>query len=121
MTGEGGHGHPVDPERVAAARGNVIDTAEGERLAELFRLLGDPVRARVLYALNATDELCVGDIALSLELPESSVSYALRILRTAGAVHTRRAGRLVYYRVADGFMDRLLQVARAHPGGAGPA
>lgn len=116
MTVESGHAHPVDPERVAAARSSVVDSAEGERLAELFRLLGDPVRARVLYALNATDELCVGDIALSLQVSESSVSYALRILRTAGAVRTRRAGRLVYYRLADGFMDQLLEIARGRPG-----
>lgn len=81
-------------------------------MAELLRLIGDPVRVSILYALTGAEELCVGDIAVALGVPENSVSYALRLLRTAGVVRKRRAGRLIYYRLVDGFMAQLLELLR---------
>ena len=106
------HGHPVDPERVAAASAQVPSPEEATEVAELFRLLGDPVRARIMYALTGADELCVGDLALAVGTSESSVSYALRLLRTAGVVRNRRDGRLIYYRLVDGYMAELLALLR---------
>ena len=103
------HDHPVDPDRVAAARARLIGAEEAARLAGLLGLLADPVRARVLYALDIVDELCVGDIALALSATEDSVGYALRVLRTAGLVSTRKQGRVVYYRLSEGFPDPLRQ------------
>jgi len=101
------HEHPVDPERVAAARRRVIDVEEAGRLAGLLGLLADPTRARILYALDLVQELCVGDIALALDATEDSVGYALRVLRTAGLVSTRKDGRVVFYRLSDGFPEPL--------------
>ena len=101
------HAHPVDPDRVAAARERVIDTEEAARLAGLLGLLADPTRARILYALDVVDELCVGDIALALGATEDSVGYGLRVLRTAGLVTTRKQGRVVHYRLSDDFPDPL--------------
>ena len=117
------HGHPVDAERVAAARQGQIPAGEAEALGALLTLVAEPLRARILSALVATDELCVGDIALALGATEDAVSYALRILRTAGLVRRRREGRMGYYRLRDGEMrtallaalDRLRDLARLHP------
>lgn len=103
------HEHPADPERVRAARERLIDADEAARLAGLLGLLADPVRARILYALDLVDELCVGDIALALRASEDSVGYALKLLRTAGLVTTRREGRMVMYRLSDGFPEPLRQ------------
>ena len=101
------HEHPVDPERVSAARSRIIDREEADQLAGLLGLLADPTRARILYALDLVEELCVGDIALALETTEDSVGYALRMLRTAGLVSTRKQGRIVYYRLSEGFPEPL--------------
>lgn len=101
------HDHPVDPARVAAARARLIDTEEAGRLAGLLGLLADATRARILYALDLVEELCVGDLALALQATEDSVGYALRVLRTAGLVTTRKEGRVVYYRLSDGFPEPL--------------
>lgn len=101
------HDHPVDPERVAAARARLIDKDEAGRLAGLLGLLADPVRARILYALDLVEELCVGDLALALDATEDSVGYALRVLRTAGLVSTRKEGRTVFYRLSSGFPEPL--------------
>ncbi|QTJ70628.1 helix-turn-helix transcriptional regulator (plasmid) [Rhodococcus sp. ZPP] len=100
-------GHPVDPERVAHARERLLSRDDAARLSSILSLLADPTRTRVIYALDLAEELCVGDIALTLDLGEDAVGYALRILRTAGMVTRRKAGRTVYYRLADGFPEPL--------------
>jgi DNA-binding transcriptional ArsR family regulator len=103
------HDHPVDPERVALARQGLLDTEDAGRLAGLLGLIQDPVRSRVLFALSAADELCVGDLAIALAVSEDSVSYALKLLRTAGLVRFRKHGRVVFYRLGDGFPHQLLE------------
>lgn len=103
------HDHPVDPERVAHARRRGISAEDAGRLSSLLSLLADPARARILYALDLVEELCVGDLALALEISEDAVSYALKLLRTAGLVRTRKQGRVVFYRLADRFPEPLLE------------
>jgi ArsR family transcriptional regulator, lead/cadmium/zinc/bismuth-responsive transcriptional repressor len=82
---------------------------EGERLASLLGLLADQVRVRILFALATVDELCVGDLALALGISMDQSSYALKQLRAAGVVGSRRDGRVIYYRLADGFPHQLLE------------
>lgn len=103
----------TDPDKVTAVRERV-DPAEAERAAELFRLLGDPTRVRILVALLEAGELCVCDLAEVVESPESTVSHALRLLRTAGAVRNRRAGRTVFYALHDEHVRMLLDLSLAH-------
>jgi ArsR family transcriptional regulator, lead/cadmium/zinc/bismuth-responsive transcriptional repressor len=59
--------------------------------------------------LSAADELCVGDLALALDATEDQVSYALKMLRLAGLVSFRKDGRMVCYRLSDGFPHQLLE------------
>ncbi len=109
------HEHPINPRRVAAARARVLSAEDGERIAGTLRLLGDPVRTRIVSALREAGELCVGDLALVLDVSDSSVSHALRLLRTAGIVRNRRDGRVIYYRLApDAAAPRVLD-ALARP------
>lgn len=91
-----------------------ISVDEAESLSSLFRLLGDPTRTRILYALVEAGELCVCDLAETVEAEESTVSHALRLLRTAGVVRNRREGRNVYYRLDDAHVRLLLDVSREH-------
>lgn len=106
--------HAIDVERVAEARARLISRAEAGRLSELFRLLGDSTRTRILYALLEVGELCVCDIAAAVEAPESGVSHALRLLRTAGIVRNRRSGRVIYYSIDDAHVRMLLDMLREH-------
>ena len=103
------HDHPVDAARVRKARAGVIGAEDAGRLSSLLALLGDAVRVRLLYALDLVDELCVGDLALALDITEDAASYGLRMLRTGGLVQTRKDGRVVYYRLADTFPEPLLE------------
>ncbi|HSJ46321.1 MAG TPA: metalloregulator ArsR/SmtB family transcription factor [Euzebyales bacterium] len=104
------HEHPIDAAMVAAARQLVLSSAAGERTADALRLLADPVRVRIVSALHAAGELCVGDLVLVLDVSDSSVSHALRLLRTAGVVQNRRDGRVVYYRLTNTWAPRVLDV-----------
>jgi len=100
----------VDIGKVAAVRG-LIDAVEASRLADLFKLLGDPTRARILYALLEAGEMCVCDISETVEVPESTASHALRLLRTAGVVRNRRDGRMVHYSLDDAHVRMLLDLS----------
>jgi DNA-binding transcriptional ArsR family regulator len=103
------HPHPVRSRDVTRARKSVVSLPDAARLAGLLGLIQDPVRLRVLFALSAVDELCVGDLALTLGASQDAVSYALKLLRTAGLVAFRKEGRVVFYRLSDGFPHQLLE------------
>lgn len=92
-----------DADRVGAARDRLPSLDDATRLTGLLSLIADPVRLRILYALDVTDELCVGDLALALEASEDQVTYGLRLLRAAGLVEVRKAGRVVFNRLAPDF------------------
>jgi DNA-binding transcriptional ArsR family regulator len=103
------HAHPVDAAGVRQAQATVISTVEAGGLASLLGTLADPVRVRMLFALASVDELCVGDLALALGISMDQSSYALKQLRAAGVVGSRRDGRVIYYRLAEGFPHQLLE------------
>jgi DNA-binding transcriptional ArsR family regulator len=104
----------VQPERVDMARERALGPDGLTSLAQLFRLLGDPTRVRLLYALLEVGEMCVSDLAAAVDAQESTVSQALRLLRASGAVVGRRDGRLVFYRLADAHVRMLLDLSREH-------
>jgi DNA-binding transcriptional ArsR family regulator len=117
------HGHPIDAERVQHARDRLPSLDEASRLTSLLSLIADPVRLRILYALDVTEELCVGDLALALGANEDQVTYALRLLRTAGLVVGRKEGRVVFNRLAADFpaplrehcLHQLVEISRRAP------
>lgn len=104
----------VDEERVLAAKAQLLPEEELDGLTQLFRLLGDMTRARLLYALLEAGELCVCDLSAATGTPETNVSHALRLLRTAGIVKARRAGRMMHYSLDDSHVRMLLDVSREH-------
>ncbi len=103
------HDHPVNAERVSAARAGLLSVGDAGRLAGLLGMLADPVRSRILFALGTAGELCVGDLALALDVTEDQVSYALKMLRLAGLASFRKDGRMAFYRLSDGFPHQLLE------------
>lgn len=82
------------------------------RMAETFRLLGDPTRLRILHALEVA-ELCVCDLSALLETTSSAVSHQLRLLRTSGLVRFRREGKVVYYSLNGSNARQLLAAVAA--------
>lgn len=83
---------------------------EAEMLAKYFRGFGDPTRMRILEAL-ATGERSVGELVELLGEPQPKVSNHLGCLRWCGFVDSRREHRTVYYRVADGRVLEMIELA----------
>jgi len=84
-------------------------------IVEMFKALGDPVRLRLFSLIAASNELCVCHLTEALELPQSTVSRQLAILRHAGLVQTRRDGKWMHYRVGEMPVERLQAVINACP------
>ncbi len=104
----------VDAGRVTSVSTTLLDVDEAVDVADMFRLLGDPTRVRILYALLEAGELCVCDIAAVVETTDTKVSQAMRLLRSAGVVRNRRGGRNIFYRLDDGHVRMLLDLSREH-------
>lgn len=80
---------------------------------EIFKMLADPNRLRLLHALSR-EEMCVCDLAALVDVSDSAVSHQLRLLRTARLVKFRRVGKMVYYRLDDQHVENLLQEGLRH-------
>jgi ArsR family transcriptional regulator, lead/cadmium/zinc/bismuth-responsive transcriptional repressor len=84
-----------------------------ERLTQIFRVLGDPTRVRLLNALTGR-ERSVGHLAVELGVSQSAVSHQLRLLRGARIVRPRRAGRSVFYALDDKHVLALFREGLRH-------
>lgn len=104
----------VDPGKVAHVRASMPAEAEVADLAEVFALLGDPGRLRLLTSLLEGGELCVCDLAAASGMSESAVSHALRLLRARRVVSVSRRGRMAYYRLDDAHVRMLLDLGLTH-------
>lgn len=82
-------------------------------LSEIFRVLGDETRTKIIYLL-AQRELCVCDLAQLLELTLPAISHHLRILRALRLVKYRREGRTVWYSLDDEHIMNLILQAQEH-------
>ena len=82
-------------------------------LTELFRILGDSTRMRILYALFEA-ELCVCDIAELLGMTQSAISHQLRALKNVRLVRSRREGKAVFYSLADTHVRTIIQQGLTH-------
>jgi len=91
----------------------ILPMDQAQRRAELFTVLADPNRLRLLSAL-AKRELCVCDLAAGLKMGESAVSHQLRVLKSMRMVNYRKEGRNVYYSLADGQAIELYRSISTH-------
>ena len=84
-----------------------------ENLAQLFKVLGDYTRIRIIYALSQS-EMCVCDLAYVLEMSQSSISHQLRLLRQNQIVRKRREGKIIFYSLMDDHVNILFEQGFAH-------
>ena len=103
----------INPERIARTRRGMDAPADLSGLADIFKMLGDVTRVRILKALFL-EELCVCDIAAVLEMTQSAVSHQLRLLRGARLVKYRKDGKAVYYSLDDDHVKTLFEQGLEH-------
>ena len=90
-----------------------VTEQDAERLAPMFKALGDPVRLRMTSMIAAAPELCVCEITPAFDLSSGPISHHLKTLRDAGLVDCERRGTFVYYWIrpeALGALSSLLSV-----------
>jgi len=103
----------VDAVRVRRAAKKIARGRRIDRLAELFKVLSDPMRLRIIMAMQQT-ELCGCDLASLLGVTRPAVAHHLRILRDVRLVKYRRSGKMTYYSLDDEHIERLIRIATQH-------
>lgn len=101
------------PAELEAVRARLLSGLPLQAVSEIFKLLADPTRVRILDALSH-GERCVCDLAALVGISESAMSHQLRLLRTARLVRARREGRQAFYALDDHHVIGLLRDARKH-------
>jgi ArsR family transcriptional regulator, lead/cadmium/zinc/bismuth-responsive transcriptional repressor len=105
--------HLVHLDNVRSAQSQVLATDKAQEMAEVFGVLADPNRLRLLSAL-AKQELCVCDLAALTKMTESAVCHQLRLLKVMRLVSYRREGRNVYYSLLDSHAINLYSSLAEH-------
>ena len=82
-------------------------------LADLFKVLGDSTRIKVLCVLFEA-EMCVCDIAALLGMTQSAISHQLRVLKQARLVKYKRQGKVVYYSLDDEHVKSIFDQGLVH-------
>lgn len=82
-------------------------------LAELYKIFGDSTRIKILFVLLET-EMCVCDIAKTLNMTQSAISHQLRILKQNKLIKNRRDGKTIFYSLADEHVNLILNQGLDH-------
>lgn len=94
--------------------GGALSVADAERLARMFKALGDPTRVRLLslIAAHPEREACICDLVEPVGLTQPTVSHHMKQLVDAGIVEREQRGRWAYYRLVDGTLTGLSDALR---------
>lgn len=103
----------VNEVQVKRVQRQMPDAGTLDQVAGIFATLGDPTRAKIVFALSRV-ELCVCDLAVLLHMTISAVSHQLRILRHLGLVKFRKMGRMADHSLDDEHASGLLTQALEH-------
>jgi ArsR family transcriptional regulator, lead/cadmium/zinc/bismuth-responsive transcriptional repressor len=95
-------------------RVGVAASAQVDGLAEVFKVLADPTRLRILAALAENGSLCVHELTTWLGMQQSAVSHQLRLLRGARLVRGQRDGREIHYSLDDAHVLALISEGLKH-------
>jgi ArsR family transcriptional regulator len=103
----------IHEEIVNAVKKRMPGENELAALSGFFKILGDGTRARLVWALDES-EMCVCDLAALLGMTKSAVSHQLSILRKSNLVKNRRAGKEVFYSLADDHVRQIFEKGLDH-------
>ena len=103
----------IHEEKVKETKAKMLDNKLFLEATNFFKIMGDQTRLKILFALD-NNEMCVCDIANTLDMTKSSISHKLSTLRKMGIVKTRREGKEVYYMLDDNHVKEVFEVALEH-------
>ena len=103
----------VNNDLVSEVRAKLPEENSMQDLAELFKIFGDTTRIRILFVLFES-EMCVCDMAETLNMTQSAISHQLRLLKSNGLIRARRQGKSVFYSLADDHVSTIIQQGWDH-------
>ncbi len=103
----------VDSDLVESVKDKLPDEEVLYDLSELFKVFGDSTRIKIICALLES-EMCVCDIANTIDMSHSAVSHQLRILRVSKLVKATKKGKIVYYKLDDDHVKKIFDQGYAH-------
>jgi DNA-binding transcriptional ArsR family regulator len=103
----------INPDKIRKIKNELSRENRFNLAAELFKVMGDYGRSRILYCLME-GEFCVCEIAALVEMSHSAVSHQLRILRANRLVRHHRNGKQIYYTLDDDHVRNLMKQAMSH-------
>lgn len=103
----------VNVKKIKEVKDLMIEANEAIVLSEVFKVLGDPTRIKIIYALSKCD-MCVCDIAEVLGMNQSAISHQLRLMRNLRLVKYRKEGKSVIYSLSDEHILQLFNQGMEH-------
>lgn len=103
----------IDKIKVKKTQANLSGIENIFGMAEIFKLLGEPTRLKIILAL-IENELCVCDLSAVINNSVSAVSHQLRLLKSARLIKYRKEGKMVYYSIDDEHIKNLVNQLKEH-------
>ncbi len=103
----------IDEAKVKKAQMIIAETPRILEMAEIFKLLGEPTRLKIILSL-ISNELCVCDLSAVTNSTVSAVSHQLRLLRNMRLVKYRKEGKMVFYSLEDEHINKLIKQVKEH-------
>ena len=103
----------VHDEADMTVRGKMPDEELLKELADFYKVFGDSTRIKILCVLLES-EMCVCDLAEVLKMTQSAISHQLRVLKQMKLVKNRREGKTVFYSLADGHIQTIINQGMEH-------
>ncbi|MFI3208532.1 MAG: metalloregulator ArsR/SmtB family transcription factor [Eubacteriales bacterium] len=103
----------IHPDALSSVSEAMLSLETISEISILFKILGDPTRVKIVWALEQ-EELCVCDIAASLNMTKSAISHQLALLRKHHIVKPRRSGKQVFYSLDDEHITLIIEMAKTH-------
>lgn len=100
-------------ELVNKAKKNILEEDKLLLIADFYKALSDSTRIKIVNLLS-TNELCVCDIAVILNMTKSAVSHQLKNLREMNLIKSRKQGKEVWYSLADDHVLEVFKVSLEH-------
>lgn len=103
----------IDEEKINKVKKELPDENVLVGLSEIFKVLGDSTRLKILLSITS-NELCVCDISALIGVSVSAISHQLRLLKNSRLVKYRKEGKMVYYSLDDNHIKSIVNEARKH-------
>ena len=102
-----------NPDLIQGVHETEFDTVTLLNMSNFFKAISDPTRLRILQAVRQ-NPICVGDLAIALQMTKSAISHQLRYLRDCQLVKGEKKGRMTYYELADDHVAAVLSLTLKH-------